>query len=342
MVAAATRRDDAGVTQTIRVEEDAGGVRIDVFLHDRLEGGHSRSWIKEVVKLGNVTVDGARVKPSHRVAPGEVIVAHVPGRPERGDLVPQDIPIDIRHEDATLLLVNKPAGLVVHPGNGRADGTLANALAFHLDELSDVGGDLRPGIVHRLDRDTTGIMVVAKTNAAHFALASQFQDRTTAKEYLAIVEGEVHRDGDVIDKPLGRSPSDAARVIVDEGRGKEAVTIYEVEERFRGYTLVRCRPKTGRTHQIRVHLASIGHPIVCDPTYGRRERIRVRELARDVPEDEDVVLLERHALHAHRLEFHHPLQGERVQHEAPLPADMERLLEALRLWRPRTERKAKT
>lgn len=316
------------------VSEDDAGRRVDVWLHERLPA-HSRSWIKELVKRGAVKVGGGAVKPSYKVAAGDQVVAEVLPHPEARELAPEDIPLRILHEDASVLLIDKPPGLVVHPGSGRHDGTLANALAFHVGELSDVGGSSRPGIVHRLDRDTSGVMVVAKSNAAHYAIAQQFQDRTTAKEYLALVEGVVEFDADVIDKPLARSPIDASKVIVDPGRGKSATTTYEVQERFEGFSLVLCRPKTGRTHQIRVHLASIGHPIVADATYGRRSRLFRSELLRRKPEEGEAPLLERQALHARRLEFLHPLEGKRVAYEAPVPADLEATVEALRELCPR-------
>lgn len=316
------------------VDADGAGQRLDVWLHGRL-AAHSRSWIKELVKRGQVLVDGTKAKPSHKLSAGETIAAEVLPHPDARGLEPEDIPLVVLHEDASVLLVDKPAGLVVHPGSGRHDGTLANALAYHVKELSDVGGGSRPGIVHRLDRDTSGVMVVAKTNAAHFAISRQFQDRTTEKRYLALVEGVVNFDGDVIDAPLARSPIDAAKVIVDPGRGKEAVTTYEVLERFDGFSLVCCRPRTGRTHQIRVHLASIGHPIVADATYGRRARLHRAELERRPGHEGEAPLIARQALHAQRLEFFHPLEGRRVVHEAPVPSDMAATIEALRELRPR-------
>jgi 23S rRNA pseudouridine1911/1915/1917 synthase len=320
---------------TFRVAPADEGQRLDLYLHSRLEE-HSRTYLKDMVKLGLVTVGGAKVKPSYRVASGDVVAATVAPRPREGTLVPQDIPLNVLHEDASLLVVDKPRGLVVHPGNGRQDRTLANALAWHVKELSDIGGETRPGIVHRLDRDTSGVMVVAKTNRAHFALATQFQERTTEKEYLAIVEGTPEFDGDLIDLPLGRSRTDASRIVVDREGGKPAQTRYEVLERFDGFAFVRCHPKTGRTHQIRVHLRSIGHPIVCDAVYGKRSSLMGSDVgvcARGSGEDR--VLLDRQALHAHKLSFFHPLEGMQVSYIAPLHADMEGLLEVLRRNAPR-------
>ena len=319
-------------THTFEVLPTDEGTRLDVYLHSRLSV-HSRTYLKDMVKLGKVTVGGGKVKPSYRVEPGDHVVATVMPRPADGSLVPQEMPLDVIHEDASLLVLHKPAGVVVHPGSGRRDRTLANALAFRFQELSDIGGDLRPGIVHRLDRDTTGVMVVAKTNRAHFSLATQFQERTTEKEYLAVVEGEPEFDGDVINHPLGRSLAAPTKIVVDAKAGKPAETRYEVIERFEGFALVRCRPKTGRTHQIRVHLRSIGHPIVCDATYGRRSSLSLRDLGAR-PEEDDSPLLDRQALHAHKLSFAHPLEGKRATFEATMPSDMAGLVEALRTHRP--------
>jgi 23S rRNA pseudouridine1911/1915/1917 synthase len=319
------------------VTDAENGRRLDVVLAERLEG-YSRTYLKGMVKAGAIVVDGVVAKPSHVVETGQVVSGAIDGE-DRNALRPEAIALDVLYEDATVLVLNKPAGLVVHPGRGRKDGTLANALAFRQGELSDVGGSERPGIVHRLDRDTSGVMVVAKTNPAHFALASQFQARTTSKEYRALIEGEPNFDGDLIRKPLGRMRRDPARVTVDHAEGKPAETTWEVLERFDGFTYVRCLPKTGRTHQIRVHLQSIGHPIVCDGTYGRRDRLLRKDL--DVaapPERAEDPILERQALHAFALEFHHPLRGTTLRFEAPIPADFERTLSALRTYRRRKAR----
>ena len=326
------RDEDAPLRFTVPPSE--AGLRLDVWLHTKLQG-HSRSWVKDLVVAGVVWVDAQVQKPSHRLQAGQTVTCVLKERAPAHPLAPQPIPLNILHEDASLLVIDKPPGLVVHPGNGRADGTLANALAYYIGQLSDVGGSDRPGIVHRLDRDTSGVMVVAKTNRAHYALAAQFQERTTEKEYVAVVEGEVALDGDRIQAPLGRHRVDLAKVVVDERDGKPAMTDYTVLERFRGFTSVRCRPKTGRTHQIRVHLAHIGSPILCDPTYGRRRELHEHELA---PEwsGEPKLLLGRHALHAHTLTFDHPLEGKRMSFSAPLPTDFETVLDALRRHRARS------
>jgi 23S rRNA pseudouridine1911/1915/1917 synthase len=324
---------------TFVVDALEAGNRLDVFLHGRLEL-HSRTYLRDLVRDGQVTVDARKQKPSHRLELGQVVRGTVARHSPQNTLLPQDIPIEILHEDASVLVINKPAGLVVHPGSGRKDQTLANALAFHLKDLSDVGGPLRPGIVHRLDRDTSGVMVIAKSNAAHFALSAQFQERTTEKVYVALVEGEPRLDGDWIKTTLGKAPHDATRVVVDPPSGKPAETRYEVVERFDGFTLVKCYPKTGRTHQIRVHMQHLGHPIVCDQVYGRRKEFRLSDICGHGRSAPDQPLLDRQALHAFRLKFFHPLLGSVQEYEAPVPADLLRSIEALRLNRPYRARKS--
>jgi 23S rRNA pseudouridine1911/1915/1917 synthase len=317
------------------VSGGAAGQRLDTWLHDRLEG-RSRTWVKDLIARGGALVDGAPARPSLRLRGGERVVARVEEAPRAGPAPePIDIPLRILHEDASILVLDKPPGLVVHPGNGRRDGTLVNALAFHTRSLSDAGGEDRPGIVHRLDRDTSGVMVVAKSNRAHFGLAAQFQDRTIEKTYLAIVEGDVELDGDLIRAPLARSRQDLTRVVVDERDGKPAETAYEVVERFRGFAVLRCRPRTGRTHQIRVHLSHLGHPVLCDPAYGRRRELHRGDLG-PAEGGTGEPLLDRHALHAHRLAFTHPLHGERMEFESPLPDDLAGVVDLLRRIRPRS------
>jgi 23S rRNA pseudouridine1911/1915/1917 synthase len=270
-------------------------------------------------------VNDRPAKPSYRCAKGDRVVVRLLVVP-KDYLRPEPIPLQILFEDASVLVINKPPRLAVHPGAGRRDGTLANALAYRFGRLSDIGGPLRPGIVHRLDRDTSGVMAVAKTNTSHFAIAAQFQDRSTEKVYHAIVEGELEFDEDVVDKPIGRHRSDPGKMAI-LADGKPATTRLEVIRRFRGFTYVRCLPKTGRTHQIRVHLASVGHPIVCDSLYGRRTRLRLTDISRaGEPPLEDAVLLDRQALHARSLTFYHPLRGERLTIEAPLPEDLGKVL----------------
>ena len=262
--------------------------------------------------------------------------------------VPQDIPLDILHEDASIVVVNKPAGMIVHPAKGHWDGTLAGALAYHFGAMSQRGGPTRPGIVHRLDRDTSGVIVVAKNDQAHDALAAQFKARTVEKQYLAIVVGAPQFDQDVVSAPIGDHPTERAKKSIRPGHpsSREAVTHYEVVERFFGYALVRARPKTGRTHQVRLHLAHAGYPVLCDRLYAGRNPKKISELelipreklrqdtSASVPVESEP-LLARQALHAHRLSLVHPTSGERMEFEAPLAADMDRTLAALRRWRKR-------
>src|SRR5262249_39770567 len=248
---------------------------------------------------------------------------------------PEDIPIAVVYEDACLTVVNKPPGMVVHPAKGHWSGTLVNALQFHYDTLSTTGGAQRPGIVHRLDRDTTGLLLVAKVDPAHKQLAQQFEQRTIHKEYLALVAGVPERDSHYIERTIGFHPTNREKMAIrlPEDGGKEAVTFYEVIERFRGYAFVRCRPATGRTHQIRVHLAHIGHPIVADKIYSGRERLTLGDLLGSESAGAGTVLIDRQALHAQRLRFPHPLTGASLDLVAPLPRDMDGLLEALRTHR---------
>lgn len=257
---------------------------------------------------------------------------------------PQAIPLTILHEDDAIIVVDKPPGMVVHPAKGHWHGTLASALAHHFTTLSTRGGPTRPGIVHRLDRDTSGVIVVAKTDQAHDALAAQFQSRRVEKHYLAIVAGVPNFDRDVIDEPIGDHPTHREKKAIhrEDPNARPAVTAYEVLERFASYALVRAMPKTGRTHQIRLHLTHIGCPVLCDRLYGGRARITELEL---IPRDQirqdtprtgaqnESPLLERQALHAHRLTISHPTTNERMQFEAPLPSDIQQTLEALRRWR---------
>ncbi len=257
---------------------------------------------------------------------------------------PQAIPLSVLYEDDAIVVVDKPAGMIVHPAKGHWEGTLASALAHHFGPLSGRGGPTRPGIVHRLDRDTSGVIVVAKNDQAHDALAAQFKSREVEKEYLAIVVGVPDRDRDVIDEPIGPHPTQREKKAIRRAHpdARPAVTVYEVVERFAGFALVRARPKTGRTHQIRIHLAHIGCPVLCDRLYGGRAKISELELIPKGKIGQDISttdvepehpLLERQALHAHRLALTHPTTGERMQFEAFVPPDMENTLAALRRWR---------
>lgn len=306
------------------------GKRIDAYLSSRYQD-YSRSVIQKVIDAGAVLLNGKPVKASYRVRVDDVITVWLPELADDAP-VPEDIPIPVVFEDETFVVVNKPPGMVTHPAKGHWSGTLVNALQFHFDTLSTVAGENRPGIVHRLDRDTSGLLIVAKDDQVHKLLAAQFEGRTIRKEYLAIVKGEPSRDSDYVEKPIGPHPTDREKMAIRpiEDGAKEAVTFYEVLERFRGYALVRCLPRTGRTHQIRIHMAHIGHPIVADKMYSGRAKLTVGEVfGADAPE-EDQVLIERQALHAHRLEFENPRTAERLKLEAPLPDDFHRTITELR------------
>lgn len=325
----------SAVPFSLLVGEEDAGARLDVFLSERF-ADRSRTWLKRLVKEGDVRIGGKPAKPATRLDIGDVVTGALEDLPVPGVIEPQDVPFRVIHHDDDLLVVDKPAGIVVHPGAGVRDGTLVNGLVYRALGYSDVGGVERPGIVHRLDRDTSGVMVVARHNAAHAALARQFHDRETSKTYVAIVLGELRFDEGVVDGAIGRSRRDPSKMAIVAGEeGKPALTRWKALERFNGYTLVECYPRTGRTHQIRVHLASIGHPLLCDPVYGRGGDFRRSDANLCRRDDKaDAVLLERHALHARALGFRHPTSGEAVRFEAPLASDLEFVLVALRTGRP--------
>ena len=303
-----------------RIPENDAGRRFDQVLAE-LFSDYSRSRLQQWVRDGAVLLDARCVEAKYRVSGGEwvEIVAELP---EDSEVLPQAIPLDVRYEDAHLLVINKPAGMVVHPAAGNRDGTLQNAL-LHYD--AGLAALPRAGIVHRLDKDTSGLMVVARQLSAHKSLVEQLQARSVHREYLALVQAQVTASGHV-DAPIGRHPRDRLRMAVVES-GKPAVTHYRVLERFPAHTLVEARLETGRTHQIRVHMAYIHHPLVGDPLYGGRFRLPAgasEALA------EALRKFRRQALHARRLEFTHPASGEPVGWEAELPADFEHLLAVLR------------
>jgi 23S rRNA pseudouridine1911/1915/1917 synthase len=316
-----------------RVASDQAG-RLDAFVGEALRAqGHSRSQIQGWIDSGRVRVhrgdETPKAKRSLKLKPGdEVLVQPPPPPPPPEPLQPEDLPLTILHQDDAILVLDKPPGMAVHPGAGVRRGTLAGALLHaSAGRLSTVGGPERPGIVHRLDKDTTGVIVVARTDAAHRDLARQFHDRVVRKRYLALVEGRPPADEGLIDKPLGRHPKDRKRMAVVDG-GRPSRTGYVVQERFgKRHALILAKPETGRTHQIRVHLKSIGCPILADATYGR-EGFRRQDAG--LPGDPDELLLTRQALHAFQLSFDHPSSGARLTFEAPLPADMQATLEALR------------
>ncbi len=297
------------------------GQRLDAFLASQLNG-ISRASIQRAIAAGNCRVNGKNLKPSHRLELDDVVVVDGVEVAREGPQ-PEDIALDILYEDEHLVAINKPAGMIVHPAKGHWAGTLAGAITHHFQSLSQIGGPTRPGIVHRLDRDTSGVIIVARTDGAHAHLADQFKARTVQKEYLAIVRGVPDRDADVVDRPIGKHPHIREQMAIREGHdsSRPALTKFEVIERFSRFALIRAIPKTGRTHQIRVHLASVGLPVLCDKIYGGGD---------SMCNHQQEVILARHALHAHRLDVDHPATSERMIFEAPLAADIEAALVSLR------------
>ena len=291
---------------------ETGGLRLDAFLAGE-DLGLSRSAVQRLLESGAVTVNGRPAKKNYKVQPGDRIALEVP-EPEPLEIVPEDIPLDIRYEDGDVLVINKPKGLVVHPAPGHWSGTLVNALMYHCrEELSGINGVLRPGIVHRIDMDTSGLLIVAKNDFAHGALAAQLQDHTLSRVYEAICVGNIREDAGTIDAPIGRHPVDRKRMAVTEKGGRPAVTHFEVLRRYRGYTHLRLRLETGRTHQIRVHLSWKNHPILGDPVYGKG-----KELGQ-----------ESQCLHARTLTFLHPRTGEMVTVTSELPEYFTEVLKKL-------------
>lgn len=318
------------------VEDSEHGQRIDAVFALLLDG-YSRVFLRKVVQDGGARVEGEKVKPSFRVRSGQKIEMDLPPPPDDGPK-PEDIPLTVLFEDDAIIAIDKPAGMVVHPAKGNWSGTLASALAFRFQDLSDVGGPTRPGIVHRLDRDTSGVILVAKTNAAHLGLSEQFEQRDVQKEYLALVVGSLQLDRDVVREPIGPHPYQRDKMAIrrEHPQSKQAETWYEVDERFHGISSVIARPKTGRTHQIRVHLDHAGAPVLCDRLYAGHTRITRGEILKRMArkqahqEGDDEVVLARQALHARRIEFTHPSTGEKLTIESPIPADIANTLEILR------------
>ena len=321
--------ESAEVFREFVVPESAAGQRVDLFLTQTCDG-YSRSQIRQAVQNDGCAVEGRTIRPSYRVHAGQRIRFRLPP-PASDDTIPENISLDVLYEDDGLVVVNKPAGMVVHPARGNWTGTLTSALAFRFQSLSDVGGPTRPGIVHRLDRDTSGVIVVAKTNAVHMHLAQQWADRTVEKEYFAITAGPIDRDRDVIEAPIGRHPYQRDKQAIREGHStsKPASTFYEVLSRHGRFTQVRVMPKTGRTHQIRVHLNHIGSPILCDRLYAGHAEVTGSALSgRSGPAD-DAIVLDRQALHAWRLTFTNPQSGKRMAFEAAIPEDLQRVISRL-------------
>ncbi|HLL72350.1 MAG TPA: RluA family pseudouridine synthase [Pyrinomonadaceae bacterium] len=322
-LAASGDHEPEAATHAFTVGATDAGARLDAFLATRVENV-SRTRLKQAIEDGDVLVEGrAATKGSYKLRAGERVELETPA-PPASNFAPEDIPLDILYEDDSLVVLNKPAGLVVHPAAGVPSGTLANALAFHFQKLSAHAGRLRPGIVHRLDRDTSGLMVVAKSESAHENLADQFRAREVFKSYVALAHGRVREESGRIEEPLARDPRNRTRMAVVRG-GRPALSLYRVRRPFERYTMLDVEIKTGRTHQIRVHLAHLKHPVVGDKVYnGGRDTtvadVRVRAAIR---------AMGRQFLHAEQLGFRHPQTGEALKFNAPLPAELSRMLEAL-------------
>ncbi|MCE5286680.1 MAG: RluA family pseudouridine synthase [Pelosinus sp.] len=299
--------------QEFVVPDLAQNERLDVFLVRAMEN-MSRSHIQKLIAEGNITVNKRQVKANYKVQQGEVIAASLP-EAQAIDVAPEDIALDILYEDEYVIVINKPRGMVVHPAVGNYSGTLVNALLEHCEDLSGINGMVRPGIVHRLDKDTSGVMVAAKNDQAHLSLTAQIKNRTASRRYLAIVYGNIKEEAGVINAPIGRHPVDRKKMAVTFQNCKEAITNFHVLERFGKFTLVECKLKTGRTHQIRVHMTYIGHPVVGDPKYGRERQS---------------FAIKGQALHSTELTFTHPATGETMVFHAPLPEDMNLILTELR------------
>ncbi len=304
-------------------------IRIDSYLARRIPR-HSRTFWQKLIKQKAVKVSGSAVKPSYEVTKGDVIDLRYP-EPEPPRILPEDIPIDVIYEDDDLLAINKPPGLIVHPAGSHQKGTLVNAILYYCGRVASGRAEDQPGIIHRLDKDTSGVILVAKNDEAHRYVAWQFEHREAVKEYTAVVEGVPELDSDTVELPLGRHLADHMRMAVRRVGGREATSYYEVIERFAGFSKLIVKPRTGRTHQIRVHLAAIGHPVVADARYGHSGgKFYASQLLNEPVGEEEKPIISRHALHASALSVRHPRSRQIVTFRAVLPPDMDRLLEALR------------
>lgn len=301
---------EAGL-ETVTAETEDAGTRADVFLAAKL--GVSRSNMQKLLEDGRVKRGEKIIKANYKVRAGEMFVVDIP-EPEPIEAVPENIPLDIIYEDDDVVVLNKARGMVVHPAPGNYTGTLVNALLYHCSNLSGINSAIRPGIVHRLDKDTSGIMIVAKNDAAHISLSQQIQSKNAVRTYLAVVRGNIKTDSGTIETQIARDKTDRKKMAVVKEGGRDAITDYEVLERFGKYTLVRCKLRTGRTHQIRVHMEYLGYPLVGDPKYSPMKT---------------PFGIKGQALHSHTLEFTHPRTGERMKFEAPLPEDMHKIITRL-------------
>lgn len=305
------------------VTEDESGERLDAFLTKHVDGW-SRARLQRLIEEGDVLVNAGRVKSSYKLRANDQVEAELTPAPST-EFAPDNIPIEICHEDADIVVVNKPAGLIVHPAAGVQSGTLANALAFHFQQLSQTAGAARPGIVHRLDKGTSGLLVVAKTEAAHQHLADQFREREVFKSYIALVHGQIEKRNGQIDQPIARDPRNRTRMAIVRG-GRDALTLFRRREAFERFTLLDVELKTGRTHQIRVHLAWLKHPVVGDEAYGAGRDKTVS----DASIRGAISKLHRQFLHAERLGFRHPRTNEQLIFKSPLPPELQQLLALIR------------
>lgn len=303
----------SGEQERLIIDENTAGQRADVGLATLLE--LTRSNMQKLLEEGRAVRGSKVLKSNYKLKVGDEIVVTLP-EPQPLDVQPEDIPLDIIYEDEDVVVVNKARGMVVHPAAGNYSGTLVNALLYHCKNLSGINGVIRPGIVHRLDKDTSGIMICAKNDAAHLSLSQQIQAKTAQRTYLAVVRGNIKADSGVIETLIARDKNDRKKMAVFKENGRNAVTEYEVMERFGKYTIVRCKLRTGRTHQIRVHMEYLGYPLVGDPKYSPMKT---------------PFAIKGQALHSQTLEFTHPRTGERLRFEAPLPEDMHKIITRLRL-----------
>jgi len=317
-----------------RIRRRLPGRRIDKYIHSRYPR-MSRTLIQRLIRQGSITVNGLPTKPSYEPATGDIVEVVLPP-PEPTDVIPEDIPLDVLYEDDHLLAINKQTGIICHPARATQTGTIANAVAFHAEKLSHGDDPFRPGIVHRLDKNTTGVMLIAKDDETHWRLSMQFERRTIHKSYLGIVEGRPRLDGDIIDMPLAAHPTIKDRYIVPgmplrPMLFKDAVTRYEVVERFKGFSIVHLHPKTGRTHQLRVHMSAIGHPMMGDTAYGGHF-FTARDITGDAQASAEP-LIPYQSLHAFRITFVHPISEQTMTIEAPLPQQLQVIVDLLRRYR---------